>query len=384
MPEYRTEIDIANRALQHCGASRLGVAGFSENSERASETQFCYGKLRESELRRNVWTFACRRTMLRAIDDNTMQLDVPLWAPTTTYFVGSLASDQYGNIWQSNIQSNLANDPLLANYWEPYFGPLAVALYSSTTSYYAGELVYTAAGDGTNRVYLSLQNANADVPATPTAYSATATYQKNEVVTSAAIAYMSLLDLNTGNTPASSPLAWTTSFVGGAGSIKWLLIGGTEFPFGVGLKTLNIIYPIGVGPSNQVGTKNIFRLPAGFLREASQNPKSGVTSWLGGPSGITYNDWVLENGFLLTSDTGPIPYRFVANVTDVSRMDPMFCEGLAARMGLEVCEPLTQSSAKLATIARIYDEWMGDARTVNAIEQGTEEPPEDSYISCRL
>lgn len=384
MPEYLSAVDIANRALQHCGASRLGTSGFSEDSKRASETQFSYGKLRESELRRNVWTFACRRTMLRAIDDNTMQLDVPLWAPGTTYFVGSLAADQFGNIWQSNIQSNLANDPLLTNYWEPYFGPLAVALYSSATSYYAGELVYTAAGDGTSRVYLSLQNANSDVPATPTAYSATATYQKNEVVTSAAIAYMSLVDLNTGNTPASSPTKWTTSFVGGAGSIKWLLIGGTEFPFGVGLKTLNIVYPIGVGPSNQVGTRNIFKLPAGFLREASQNPKSGVTSWLGGPSGITYNDWVLENGFLLTSDTGPLPYRFVANITDVTRMDPMFCEGLAARMGLEVCEPLTQSSAKLGTIARIYDEWMGDARLINAIEQGTDEPPEDDYITCRL
>jgi hypothetical protein len=382
MAEFKTELDIRNRALQHCGASR--IVALTDISKNNSETAFCYDKLRVSELRRNIWTFACRRTMLRAIDDNTMLLDVALWAPATTYFVGSLAADQFGNIWQSTIQSNLANDPLSTNYWEPYFGPLTVSLYASTNSYYAGELVYTAAGDGTNRVYLSLQSGNSDVPATATAYSATTTYQKNEVVTSVGIPYMSLVDLNTGNTPASSPTKWTTSFVGGAGSIKWLQIGGAEFPFGVGLKTLNIIYPLGSGPSTQTVTRNVFKLPAGFLREASQNPKSGVTTWLGGPSGITYNDWVLENGYLLTSDGGPIPYRFGANVTDVTRMDPMFCEALAARVAFEVCETITQSTAKLSAIARTYDEWRDNAVVVNAIEQGTDQPPDDDYVTCRL
>jgi hypothetical protein len=34
---------------------------------------------------------------------------------------------------------------------------------------FAGELVYTTPGDGTYRVYLSLQNGNADNPATATA-----------------------------------------------------------------------------------------------------------------------------------------------------------------------------------------------------------------------
>jgi hypothetical protein len=432
MAEYRTAIDIANRALQHCGASRIGYHGFSEDSKNASETAFCYGKLRESELRRNVWTFACRRTILRAIDSNTMLLNTALWSPSTTYFTGSIVADQYANLWISRIPNNLANDPLLSVYWDPYFGPLTVALYSSGTSYYAGELVYTATGNGTSRVYLSLQNGNSDNPATATAWSAATTYSKNQVATKSAIAYMSLIDLNTNQDPALAPALWdaavtygaaasvggsdgviytsvgagnigndptadggvnwtntgvlnpwTTVFVGGSGSDKWLLIGGAEFPNGVGLMSLDITYPLGIGPSNQGVARSIFKLPAGFLREASQNPKSGVASWLGAPTGITYNDWVLENGFLLTSDGGPIPYRFVTNVTDVSRMDPMFCEGLAARVALEVCEPLTQSSSKLGTIARVYDEWMGTARAVNAIEQGTDEPPEDDYITVR-
>lgn len=385
MAEYRTPVDIANRALQHVGSIRIATTDFSENSKNCSETAFCYGKVREAELRRNVWTFATRRTMLRAIDDNTMLLDAALWAVGTTYFVGSIAADQYGNLWISTIPNNLANDPLTTNgYWDPYFGPLAVALYDSDEAYYAGELVYTAAGDGTNRVYLSLQSGNSDVPATATTYSATTTYSKNEVVTYLGTPYMSLVDLNTGNTPASSPTQWTTTFVGGAGSVKWLQIGGAEFPFGVGLKTLNIVYPLGTGPTVQTASRYIYKLPAGFLRQASQNPGAGVTTWLGGPHGIMFQDFVFENGFLLTSQAGPIPFRFVANVTDVSRMDPMFCEGLAARVALEVCEPITQSTSKLAAIAKIYDIWVGEARTINAIEQGTEQPPDDDYVSCRL
>lgn len=434
MAEYRTPVDVGNRALQHVGSERMGYLGFSENRKAASEVAFCYGKLREAELRRNVWTFATRRTMLRAIDDNTMLLSASLWSPTTTYFVGSIAADQYANLWISRIPSNLNNDPLLTSaYWEPYFGPLSVALYDTAVAYHTGELVYTTTGNGTALVYLSLQDNNEDDPATATAYDATAVYKKNQVVTYLSVAYMSLLDLNMANTPSLSPAAWdsgttygaaatatgsdgviyssvgpgnlgndpttdggvnwtstgvmcpwTTVFVGGSGSDKWLLIGGTAFPNGVGLMALNITYPLGTGPSTQAVTKNIFKLPAGFLREASQNPKAAVTTFLGAPTGIQYNDWVLENGFLLTNDTGPIPYRFVANVTDVSRMDPMFCEGLAARVALEVCELITQSTSKLGTIAKVYDVWIGDARTVNAIEQGSEQPPDDDYVSCRL
>jgi hypothetical protein len=385
MSEFRLDVDIANRALQHCGANRLGSSGFSENSKNASETQFCYGKLREAELRRNVWTSACRRALLRAIDTTTMLLTPSLYAEGTTYFVGSIIRDQYSNYWISTIRDNLANDPLTSTgYWDPYFGPMSVSLYDSDISYYAGELVYTAVGDGTYRVYLSLESGNEDVPGTATDYDATATYMKNQVVTSVAIAYMSLVDLNINNTPAASPTQWTTTFVGGSGSLKWLQIGGAEFPMGVGLIPLSIVYPLGSGPASQTVTRNIFKLPAGFLRKADQNPGAGVTTWLGGPTGIMFSDWVFENGYLLASNNDVVNLRFVADITDVSKMDPLFCEGLAARIALAVCEPLTQSTSKLAAIARVYDVFINDARTVNAIEQGTEQPPDDDYVTCRL
>jgi hypothetical protein len=432
MAEYQTPVDVANRALQHCGASRIDpLLGFAEISKNASETSFCYGKLRQAELRRNVWTFATRRTAIRAIDSGTMLLVPALWSQGTTYFVGSIVSDQYGNPWISKVPNNTGNDPLASTTWEPYFGPLTVSLYAAATSYFSGEVVYTTSGNGTARTYVSLQNGNTDNPATGTPYDATAVYSKNQVVTYLAVAYMSLINFNTGKTPSAAPALWdiattyaagasvggsdgaiytsvgagniandptadngvnwtntgvlnpwTTVFVSGAGSSKWRQIGGAEFPMGVGLTTLDIIYPVGAGPSAQGAGRNIFMLPAGFLRLGAQNPK-GTTTWLGGPSGVTYNDWNFENGLLITAESGPIPLRCVVDITDVRKMDAMFCEGLAARVGMEVCEPLTQSTSKLGTIAKVYDEWMSQARAVNAIEQSYDDPPDDEYVTVR-
>lgn len=434
MVAFRTPVDIANRALQHCGASRIDpLQGFNEVSKNASEVGFCYDKLREAELQRWIWTFATSRQVLRAIDTTTMLMTPALWVQTTTYFVGSIVADQAGSLWISRIPNNVGNDPLLTTVWEPYFGPLAVPAYDTTgtTAYWAGEIVYTAPGNGTSLVYFSLQNNNGDVPGAATAYDATVTYFKNQVVTFSSVAYMSLIDLNLNNEPDLAPVLWavgttyaattkvggsdgviyqsigsgnighdptldggvhwtntgvlnpwTTVFVGGTGSDKWLLIGGSAFPNGVGLTTLNIVYPQGAGPSSQSVSNNVYRLPAGFLRPAPQNPKPGINN-LGGPSGVGYDDWLFERDYLISSDVGPIHFRFAANMTNVSQMHTMFCEGLAARIALEVCEPLTQSSAKLGVIAKIYEKWISEARINDAIEDGYTDAPDDELITVR-
>jgi len=385
--EYLIPADICDRALQHCGAGRLDpVLRLNDKSKNARETGFAYGKLRRAELEANVWRFATRRTVIRAIDANTMMLAPALWTSTTTYFANSIVADQSGNLWISNIRDNLNNDPITTGYWEPYFGPMTVSLYSSATTpplaYFAGELVYIPVGNGTYRTSLSLQNGNTDNPSVATAYDATVTYFKNQVVTYSAVPYMSLVDLNTGNTPSTSPTLWTTTFVGGIGSDKWLQIGGVEFPFGVGLTTLGIIYPLGSGPSTQQATRNVFRLPNGFLRLAPQNPK-GSTTWLGGPAGIVYTDWNLENNYLVTAEYGPISLRFVADVTDVRLMTDMFCEALGYRVAIAVCDILTQSLTQLAAIEKGYGVFRSQAATKNAIEMGYDDPPDDNYVTVR-
>lgn len=371
---FTSPVDIANRALQHCGATRIDVAlGFAENSKNASECAFCYDKLRQAELRRNVWRFAIREACLRAMDVNTLLLSASMWSSVTTYFVGSIVSDETGQLWISRIPDNLGYQPENSLTWEQYFGPLTVARYDSTTSYMAGELVYTTAGDGTNRVYRSLQSSNSDTPSTATAWAATTTYFKNQVVTESAVAYMSLVDLNLNQQPSLTPAAWTTTFVGGTGSLKWLQIGGAEFPMGVTVVTPNVVYPLGSGPSTQTATRNVYMLPSGFLREAPQDPKVSTP----------YDDWRFESDFIVTDRVDPIVFRFVTDSVNVTKMDPMFCEGLAARIGFEICEIVTQSSDKLKTIAGLYQKAITDARAINGIETGPTEPPEDDFISCR-
>lgn len=439
MPAFTSPVDIGQRALQHCGAQRMDpILGFNDTSSRgASEVSSVYDKVREAELQRNIWTFATKRVVLRAIttgaaSNNTMLMQPALWSPSNSYYRGSVVADQSNNLWISRVQNNINNDPLLTTLWEPYFGPLAVAAWDTTgqTSYFAGEVVYTDPGDGSYKVYLSLNSGNQDTPATGTAWSSTGSYFKGQVVTFANVAYQSLIDLNVGNEPDLAPALfnisttystgnkvgasdgiiytsvgssnlghdptldggvhwtpgglnpWTTVFVGGSGSLNWLEIGGVDFPGGVALTTLNIVYPIGTGPSTQSSTMNVFMLPASFLRPAPLNPKL-PQAFLGGPSGVRYDDRTYENGYLCTSDGGPVTLRFVANITDVRAFDTMFCEGLAARIALEVVETLTQSGAKLQAIAGEYQKFMSEARLVNSIEDAWIDQPDDDYISVR-
>jgi hypothetical protein len=438
MPAFRTAVDIANRALDHCGQDQLSpTLGFSEVSKKATLLNRLYPKLREAELRRNTWRFAIKQTLLRIIDANTMLLTPTLWSSFPTYFVGSIVADQTGTLWESIVRNNLNNQPEIPPVppafptWREYFGPMTAALYSATTTYAIGELVYTTAGNGTYRVYRSLVSANADNPATATAWAATTTYFKNQVVTFSAVPYMSLIDFNLNQTPTGSAAAWssvttyalgnavtgsdgvrytsiaggnlnhdpvltvgfwtntgiltpwTTVFTGGTGSVKWLQIGGAEFPFGVGIEPLNIIYPLGSGPTSQSTTKNLFRLPAGFLRKAPQDPKAGSVSWFGSPTNRNYDDWLFQDKYIVSMQSDNIPFHFIADTVDVTEMDPMFCEGLAAQIAMQACEPLTQSATKIKVIADFYKLQMGDARTANAIEIGTEEAPLDDYLECR-
>lgn len=423
---FRTPVDIANRALQHLGAARISESlGFTEDSTNAAEMAFAYDKLRRAELRSNLWKFSTRRAVLRPIDTDTMIIAPALWSSTTVYRPGAIVTDEGNQLWISNFPNNLNNAPGASFFWDAYIGPLTAQPWDEDTSYFAGELVYVYPGDGTVKAFVSLENSNTDNPETATDYDATVTYMKDQVVTSAGTPFISLIDFNLNQTPSATPAAWddgtaytigqqvygndgfiytatgsttgddpvtdggvnwtntnvlkpwTDTFTGGTGSAKWLDLSP------IALTSLYLIYPIGTGPSTQSGTKNVYRLPAGFLRLAHQDPKAGSVSFLGAPSGQGYNDWLLEGDFIVSVDTSPIVLRFIADIQDVTAMDDMFCEGLAARMAFAACEVITQSTTKQGAAGSAYTKFMDDAKRANAIEIGAVEPPEDDYVQCR-
>lgn len=423
---YLDSLDIGNRALQHCGLEP--IASITEDTNRNRHVSAAYDPLRRAELERNTWRFAIRKVVLRAIDTTTLALVPGVYDATKTYLLGEVVQDTNGLIWVSLTADNINNSPGGNNRaWDSYFGPMTASLWSATGTYFSGELAYVLSASAPNgyQVYMSLTNANADIAGTATAYSASTQYKQDDVVASGGFQWRSLLSVNKANTPAvgaanyavattysmgqqvtgsnshiytsvtngnigndptidsgtnwtdaGTLTAWTKTPTILTSSINWR-------PLVATLKNVTTIYPIGSGPASQDNTRNVYRLPAGYVATAAQDPKAGSTSYLGAPSGLAYNDWEFEGDYVVSSDVGPIVFRFVADVTDVQKMTQMFCEGLACRVATAVCEPLTQSTTKLQTIASEYNKVMGEARTRNAIEIGTEEPPLDDYIACR-
>ena len=144
-----------------------------------------------------------------------------------------------------------------------------------------------------------------------------------------------------------------------------------------------IVYPLTAGPSSDTSTRNAFMLPAGFLRPAPQSPKYGAAAFLGAHVGLPASDWVYEGKYITSNSyRTELMLRFIADVTDVASMDPMFCEGLAARIAKEIAPRIDPTKAGLCQQA--YQLAMSEARTVDAIEAGATEQEECEYISCRI
>lgn len=252
-----------------------------------------------------------------------LDTDTTLLAPAA--YVGATAYSagavvSYANTYWEALKATTGETPGTGSSWEIYSGPLTIQPYDANTSYVSGELVLEG-----GLVYRSLISSNVDTPPTS----------------------------------------------------NWLSLGAVS-------TALNILYPLGAGPLSQTETRNVFRLPNGFLKLAPQDPKAGSSSFLGAPSNLQYDDYDLEGDYIVARTTDTMRLRFIADVTLVPSFDPMFCEGLGARIGLEVCERLTQSTDKLATIGQAYNKFMSEARIINAIETGAVEPPLDDYLSCRF
>lgn len=361
------ETNIANRALQHCGAERIATGLlWTEDSKNASEIREAYDIVRQSEIRRNVWRYSIRTQVLRPLDTTTRYVTFPAWSALVNYAINDIVSVS-GKIWISvaaGINKNPTNRTF--DFWTNYFGNVVANLYTVTVTYMAGEIVYSGVD-----VYISLQNNNlnnvlTDVAfwqkLTANAWSAVTAYVVGNRVISGGIVYACIAN-NTNQVPPNATF-WT--------AITQATLASNAF-----------IYPIGAGPSSNTQLRNVYRLPNGFVREAPQSPKQGSYTLMGAPSGLPYTDWQYEGNFFTTMQVGAIALRFAADIENPNDMDPMFVDGFSARLGFEVVETITQSDGKKKTIAAAYNKFMSDARTVNGIETGAVEQPEDSYISLR-
>ncbi len=329
---FSTPVDICNRGLQRVGAARIST--LSDSSRNANECNFAYDKLRVAELEANVWRFSTRRAPLRKVTSTTKLITFGTWAVGTTYAAGDIVkyvdtsvTPNLTNVFVSMQGSNVGNIPSSATgaFWQIYYGPQTADTYSGSVTYFIGDLTL-----------------------------------------SSAVYYVSIIDSNTGNTPVSSATSWLPL---------------TTVPTGV---TLYRPYPSTQSTVSSLTTKNAFYLPTGFLRIAHQDAKQPGVSYYGTTGGMQFSDFEIEDNYIISQLADPIFFRFAADIVDVTRMSPMFCEGLGARIGYELCEMLTQSQAKQAACERAYNFFMAKARKINAVETGSTEPDEDAFNPSRL
>lgn len=320
---------------------------------------------------------------------------VPAWSPTVIYQTAALVSYN-GVVYQALTPVPVNQTPGASPYWVQ-FSVTSTPVVGG--GYYAGELVYVLTGT-TPVVYMSMITGNTDNPADVAPWSATTIYNAGDtafltgngmtyqgtpvlyrgagVLTQTGL-YQSTQDLNIGNTPGLTaewelvPPAEAEMMSGQ----NWLRINAS-------IQSIRFVYPIGSGPGTQTTSRNVFQLPNGYLKEAPQDPKAGAISFLGSPSNPAYSDWEFQGNYITSRDTPLIILRFSADVTVVSSMTSMFCNGLACRLAEQTCEELTQSTAKKSAAQSEYKVFMGEARMSNAIEEGADELPLDDYIACRI
>jgi len=323
MTAFITPYDIANRALQMIGVPRITT--FADTSRQAQEAGFLYDKARRAELRRFVWTFATRRVPLRPVTSTIVNLVFPAYNAATAYVAGDIVL--YGNALYSCLVAGTGQTPGVggfAPYWEAYYGPLQAEAHSNATTYFPGDIVMVSTTVYRNINILSNIN---HVPPNATYWMAPA-------------GASSLSPLYHAPTNYDPPAATSTTVA-----------------------------------------RTMYRLPANYLRMAPQDPKKPSVARLGTTAGINYNDWEIENGFIVTTDTtGGLIFRFVADTTNVMAMEDMFCEAVACRMALSINEVMTQRPDLSQFVTSIYTRLVREAQIISAIEGGSTEQDVEVFM----
>lgn len=419
---YIDSLDIANQACRVLGLRKIQSP--TEDTPQNHQLADAYDAFLDVELMRNVWTFACKRTVLRPLTPTTMLIQPAQWLANQLYLPGSIVADPNGDLWVSVTPENINNVPGTSDVWDQYFGPMTADLYQSTTTYYAGELVYKPLDGGSFVIFACITNGATEDPGVADAWSATTQYQINDVVSYGGSMWRSLIPYNFGVTPTQGPLAYDPSTTYATGNtvvaqdgyiytsnnngnkgndpalnngVNWTKNGPNAWssspslyprstqwtPVYSNMTAVRLMEPLASGPLNTSQTRNLFHLPANYLARAPQNPKQGAGSPLGAPSGYVYNDWEYNGDWIVSSQETPILFRFIAAIRKVTDMTGLFCTALAARMAMETASILTQGDEKFQKAGSEYRLAVTDARVRNAIEQGFEEMPEDEYIQVR-
>lgn len=118
---------------------------------------------------------------------------------------------------------------------------------------------------------------------------------------------------------------------------------------------------------------NYFPLPGDFVSLAPPDENFN----------FNYIDWQIEGNQIASDEPSPINIRYVSSNVTEAQFDPCFAEAFAAMLAMNTCEELTQSNAKIQTIAKIYDDAIKSAKRNNAFDNRPVKAPTDTWVTIR-
>lgn len=95
-------------------------------------------------------------------------------------------------------------------------------------------------------------------------------------------------------------------------------------------------------------------------------------------------DWQIEGRKILTNDGDTLYIRYIYDCQDAAQFDASFYNVVSAAMAVDICEKLTQSNTKKASLAQDYKEAVAKAKKIDAFESGPEDAPDDEWWIVRL
>lgn len=92
----------------------------------------------------------------------------------------------------------------------------------------------------------------------------------------------------------------------------------------------------------------------------------------------------LEGNMILTDYAAPLKIRYVKLIQDTNLFDYTFCDALATKLAIQICEELTDSNALKQGLWQEYKQCLSDAIRANAIEVASQSIPDSEWILGRL
>jgi hypothetical protein len=94
-------------------------------------------------------------------------------------------------------------------------------------------------------------------------------------------------------------------------------------------------------------------------------------------------DWIVESDQILTDEGTALNIRYKKAVTDPTLFSPMLVECIVTRLAYDICEEITQSTAKKKELADDFLRVLTTAKTLDSQEGSPSNLKEDDWITAR-